>query len=309
MARLARARHKEKVSSESDDPGQSPDDGLVIFPGPTVDPLPVREDIVWFDPDSLAQRSAIGKQARRPGWWCPQDLEPDSARTPCWGAVQPALCPSLGKRSELWNDPELAFVHRWSRSQALAMSCAQRGSAYALLDQMLESLVVANLFEREPEPHRALLVTERSAHAWWKDLLARWAHTSTPEGHPIQASHPDFASHWLLVSYDVWDQDQEQLCDWLTQSDAQQAIGFHLPGSQLPWVNLAGQGRSWALEAGVKYLVAGQEQDLDALAWDPRDRITLVPNASSSDFGLLWDNEQRPCATMHFDPESGAYYL
>lgn len=308
MASWSRGRHKDSVSSDTDEPGSPLEEGVVLFPSRSPEAAPVGEDIVWFDPDSLAARSEIGKHARRPGWWCPQDLAPNEHRTPCWGAVQPFLDESSAKSSPLWNDPDLAFVRRWARAQSLAITCPQRGSAYAFLDQMLESLVVSNLFEREPEPHRALLVTERSAHCWWQDLLSRWAHTSTPEGLPINAQHPDFASHWLLVSYDVWDQDQAQLQEWLLQFDEQKAIGFHLPSSQQPWIELANQGRQWAHEAGLKYLVAGQEQDLDALAWDPRDRIALLPEAQGEGFGMAWDNEVSS-ATIRFTPSSGIYYF
>lgn len=307
MAPEPRRRHKVEVSCDSDEPRQSPDGELVIFPGNNTEPLPVSEDIVWFDPDTLAQRSEIGKQARRPGWWCPQDLSPSSDQTPCWGALAPALDPQRGQVTSLWNDPELPFVQRWSRARGLAIECSMRAAAFGLLDQMLESMVVSNLFEREPEPHRALLVTPRSGHAWWQDLVARWAHTTTPEGHPIQASHPDFATHWLMVSYDVWEQDQAQLRDWLMQGDAQKAIGFHLPGRD--WAPLAAKGFAWAMDAGVKYLVAGQNQDLDALAWDPRDRITLLPKEQKDGFQLAWDKAPHSGSELHFDRASGVYYF
>lgn len=279
------------------------------FPSLAPEPLPVSDDIVWFDPDSLAQRSEIGKPSRRPGWWCPENLAPTLGLTPCWGAVQPSLCPTRGKNTPLWNDPQLPLVKRWAKAPGLAIACPQRGFAYALLDQMLESLVVGNLFEREPEPHRALLVTERCAHAWWQDLLARWAHTSTPEGHAIDAQHPDFASHWLLVSYDVWDQDQAALQDWLMQAKAQKAVGFHLPGPQAPWAHLASCARQWALDMGIKYLVAGHDDDLDALPWDPRDRIALEPNGRGDGFGLSWDSEAGCGGLIHFDVAAKAYYF
>lgn len=311
MASLPATGHKDEVTHESDEPGTPAGDGVVLFPSVSAEPLPASEDIVWFDPDTLAQRSEIGKHARRPGWWCPEDLALEAGHTPCWGAVQPSLCASRGQTTPLWNDPKLALVQHWSRAQGLAIACAERGFAYALLDQMLESLVVGNLFEREPEPHRALLVTERCAHAWWRDLLARWAHTSTPEGHAINAQHPDFANHWLLVSYDVWDQDQEALQTWLMQSDAQKALGFHLPGPQAPWAHLASQGRQWALDTGVKYLVAGQEADLDELPWDPRDRIVLEvePQGQSPGFDLRWGKDASPKARLHLDADTGIYYF
>lgn len=296
------------MSIDADDPDKALEEGVVPFPSLTGAVVTETDDIVWFDPESLAQRSEIGKGARRPGWWCPQDLAPNEQRTPCWGAVQPTLDPNKGKATPLWNDPDLPFVQRWSRALGLAVACPQRGAAYALLDQMLESLVVSNLFEREPEPHRALLVTERSAHAWWRDLLGRWAHTSTPEGHCINASHPDFASHWLLVSYDVWDQDQAQLQDWLLQARHQKAIGFHLPGFERSWAHLVNQGRQWAIESGVKYLVAGQSQDLDVLAWDPRDRIALVPKAQAEGFDMTWDNGVI-ATSIHYAPEPGVFFF
>lgn len=309
MASRQGARHTKEVSKDSDEPDASTDEGVVLFPGTATEPLAATEDIVWFDPDTLAQRSEIGKSARRPGWWCPENLAPEHSRTPCWGAVQPALCPKLRKATPLWNDPELPLVKRWSHAQGLAIACSARGFAYALLDQMLESLVVGNLFEREPEPHRALLVTQRSAQAWWQDLLARWMHTTTPEGHAVNAQHPDFARHWLLVSYEVWEQDQGELQDWLLASKTQKAIAFHLPGAQAPWANLAGQGQHWALEEGLKFLVAGTHQDLDALAWDPRDRILLSPEKRGDRFGLSWDHALQPGQGISFDPGSGIYYF
>lgn len=309
MASPSAAGHKDQVSNESDDPGTSTQESIVLFPGTSTEPLAASEDIVWFDPDTLAKRSEIGKTARRPGWWCPENLAPEASRTPCWGALQPSLCPSLGKATPLWNDPELPLVKRWSRAQGLAITCASRGFAYALMDQMLESLVVGNLFEREPEPHRALLVTERNAHAWWRDLLARWAHTSTPEGHPVSAQDPGFASHWLLVSYDVWDQDKEELKAWLLDGPAQKAIGFHLAGPQAHCAHLAGQGRHFAQGEDVKYLMAGSPEDLDALAWDPRDRINLCAKQEDRTFALSWGLEENASHPISYDTVSRVYFF
>lgn len=274
---------------------------------------PSGEDIVWFEPELLAQRSSIapspvGPQRRR-GWWCPEDLADASLRqTPCWGAMAPCHLQSQGAASPLWNHPDLALVKRWSKASSLAIEAKLSSAAYALLDQMLESLVVSNLFEREPELHRAVLVSDRCAQAWWEDLLRRWQFTCTPEGHPVDARHPDFARHWLLVSWDVWEQDRLSLEHWLHGSPGQRALGFHLARNHPRAASLI-QPLRQELER-TKLLVAGHPQALDAVGWDPRDRIRLQwdPNHPQG-CSLSWELGQGTPVPLHHDPATGVYYF
>lgn len=302
-----------------EDEGQEPQAPLLLLPVATADASSSAEqsdgqeggdDIVWFDPEVLAQRSEIGNMVRRPGWWCPEDLDPTrDGQTPCWGALQPSLG-NLDKGSEraspLWNHPSLPLVQRWSRTPSLCITAQARAPAYALLDQMLESLVVSNLFEREPEPHRALLVTQRAPQAWWHELTRRWQHTRTPEGHRICAHHPDFAGQWLLVSWEVWQKDREELQAWLMAANCQKVLAFHLPQAapKLGWVAQAAQ--RWALRSGIKYLIAGHADDL-GMGWDPRDRMRLELRAPHQ-YALCWEgfSEGMP---LSWDPDCCAYVL
>lgn len=298
--------------SDKDDPQQGGD--LVAFPGSSFDDSDtwsVGEDIVWFDPDSLAQRSAIGAKQRLAGWWCPDDMDPQGTpSTPCWGALQPSVLPLPAKAPPLWNDPDLPLVRRWAKTASMAIVSPYCGSAYALLDQMLESLVVSNLFEREPEVHRALLVSQRSAWAWWDDLSRRWQHTYTPEGHPVDARHPDFARNWLLVSWDVWQQDRQALEDWLDQSAAQKVLGFHLPPGDSEAVEMVRDARSLCERKGIKCLVAGDSASFDALAWDPRDRLSLLAGARGPErYVLAWGEGHRGSDTLNWDAATGVFYF
>lgn len=301
--------------SSSDDEGLEPGADVVLLPTPGSAPADepkesgaeTMDDIVWFDPEQLAQRSAIGQAQRRPGWWCPSDLDDDdTSHTPCWGALQPSLEFQATGGPALWNDPASPLVQRWARAKSLCIGAAQCGPAFAFVDQMMESLVIGNLFEREPEAHRALLVTGRCPQAWWQDFVRRWQYTQTPEGHPINGQHPSFAGNWLLVSWDVWQQDELALRDWLGQSPGQQVLGMHLASRDGEQVDEAKLARRGAQAQGIKFLLGGETRGV-AQVFDPRDRLQLQLRAPQH-LALTW--EQAPHElSLGWDAGCGVYFM
>lgn len=274
------------------------------------------EDIPWFDPESLARRSQIGVPSLSRGWWTPQTIDAQGrVRSPCWGALQPLHDPEHALVAPLWNDPQHPLVQDWGRSEFLAIESSRAEDAFDLIDQCLESLVVSNLFDREPEPHRAILVTQRSPEAWWSSLQRRWQHTKTPDGYPVDARQPAFAQEWLLISWQTWLRDEEELMDWLDRASHQRALGFHLPrGPADPCFAL----RSASLRARIqdrpedplKILMGSGLGNLELVGVDPRDRLFIErsdPQGHSAQ--LRWRRSQARCLELQRDPKSCVYYF
>lgn len=282
------------------------------LPGPTLS----FEDIPWFDPESLARRSEIGVASLSRGWWTPRNIDAQGrVRSPCWGALQPLHNPEHALVAPLWNDPEHPLVQDWGRADSLAIESSRAEDAFDFVDQCLESLVVSNLFDREPEPHRAILVTQRSPEAWWSGLLRRWQHTKTPDGYPVDARQPAFAQEWLLISWQTWLRDEAELMAWLDRASHQRALGFHLPRGP---IDPCFAQRSASLRARIhdrpedplKILMGSALGNLELVGVDPRDRIIIERSELQGPSAKLsWRRNHERCIDVHRDPSSCVFYF